>query len=659
MEQPVTADSPSTVLSPPPQLPRPSSPEESSVSRLTTSEPSPPPTLPHSHNLDDLSHSVPSLRFPRPLGNRQLTNWVSSSSPDIMHPGNLPDDGPSLAELGYDVIGTDGESQAESTTSSFDYQRPDDVRSLAGSDTGTDVDTNEADYDSSEDEDEEIALEDTAEPAHVPAEDDNPIEHDEVDIETLANRSLENPTNFSQHGFPSFHSMAYAERLPTQDQLPTMEDSHIMQDTAVDHEEDDMSSSAKTTRSSRRQETKMPLLDEVRRLILSYVVDSCYMFVFLTSILVLYGLATTGKSFFGSPLPRELVTVPVASVSSIMVPSPTLRTSLSSPSSVPTLATAQTHKALQTDSAANALTFMPFGKDKAPAELINTSQQTICSVDMYSRNEILITIPQGIKATWLARDAILVAVSRGIQDIPSKVTSVSDGFLIQVPLKEAYGVLAVSIATTHKPKINETFRINFGNHMLTEAFDAGKQLVKGFAQKVVDTVNGTTTWVEETYIPVLDTMSKQVCVQTASLSDMLLQGVRDAANTALAIPARLTSEIVAHIKKFLSGEVVSQRTEQVHLELTRQAQDVRDELALALLKAQLGSKLLWLKIQGKKQEYERYLNKAEEYWEEKRADANVARRSRAEHVKKQIRAQRKRSGHETRESLWNKGRGGY
>ncbi|KAI1637695.1 hypothetical protein F4809DRAFT_313205 [Biscogniauxia mediterranea] len=658
MEQPVTADSPSAVLSPPPQLSRPSSPEESSVSRLTTSEPSPPPTLLHPPNFDDLSNSVPSLRFPRPLGNRQLTNWVSSSSPDIMHPGSLPDDGASLAELGYDVIGTDGESQAESTTSSFDYQRPDDVQSLAGSDTGTDVDTNEADSDSSEDE-EEIALEDTAEPTHLPVEDDKPVEHDEVDMETLANRSLENPTNFSQHGFPSFHSMAYAERLPTQEQLPTMEDSLLMQDTTVDHEEDDMSSLAKTTRSSRRQETKRQLPDEVRRLIFSYVIDSCYMFVFLSSILVLYGLATTGKSFFGSPLPRELVTVPVASVSSIMVPSPTLRTSLSSPSSVPTLATTQTHKALQTDSAANGLAFMPFGKEKAPVELINAPQQTICSVDMRSRNEILITIPPSIKSIWLARDAILVAVSRGIQDIPSKVTSVSEGFLIQVPLKEAYGVLAISLATTHKPKINETFRINFGNHMLTEAFDAGKQLVKGLAQKVVDTVNGTTTWVEETYIPALDTMSKHVCVQTASLSDTLLQGVRDAANTALAIPARLTSEILAHIKKFLSGDVVSQRTEQAHLELTRQAQDVRDELALALLKAQLGSKLLWLKMQGKMQEYERYLSKAEVYWEEKRADANVARRSRAEYVKKQIRAQQKRSGHETRGSFWNKGRGGY
>ncbi|KAI5917938.1 hypothetical protein F4810DRAFT_626134 [Camillea tinctor] len=655
MEQPATAEPPSIVLSPRPQLPRPSSPEESSITRLTTSEPSPPNPPPHPHNLDDLSNSVPSLRFPRPAGNRQLTNWISSSSPDIMHPGNLPDDDPSLAELGYDVIGTDGESQAESTTSSFDYQRPDDVQSLAGSDTGTDVDTNEADSDSSEDED-ETALEGTAEPIHIPAEGGEPV--DEAEIETLANRSLESPTNFSQHGFPSFHSMAaYAERLPTQEQLSTV-DSHPVPGTMSDHEDRDMSSPDKTTRSSRQHETKMPLPDELRRLILSYAVDSCYMFVFLSSILVLYGLATTGKSFFGSPLPKELVTVPVASVSSLVVPSSTLRTSLSSPSSIPTLATTQMHKALQTDSASNGLVFMPFGKDKASVDPVNNLQQTICSVEMHSRNEILIAIPEGIKSTWLARDAILVAVSRGIQDIPSKVTSVGEGFLIQVPSKEAYGVLAVSIATTHKPKINETFRINFGSHMLTEAFDAGKQLMKGFAQKVVDTVNGTTTWVEETYIPALDTMSKQVSVQTASLTDTLLQGVRDAADTAVAIPIHLASEIIAHIKRYFSAEIVRQRTEQVHLELTRQAQDVRDELALVLLKAQLGSKLLWLKMQGKTQEYDRYLNKAEVYWEEKRADANNAKRSRDEHVKKQIRAQRKWPG-EMRGSFWNKGKGGY
>ncbi|KAI1504264.1 hypothetical protein F5X99DRAFT_55840 [Biscogniauxia marginata] len=651
MEQSDTADLPSTVLPRRPQTLQSSLPAKTSASRLTNSEPSPPLS-----NLDDLSNSVPSLRFPRPLGNRQLTNWVSSSSPDIMHPGNIPDDDPSLAELGYDVIGTDGESQAESTTSSFDYQRPDDVQSLAGTDIGTDDDTNEADTDSSEDE-EETTLDDTAVSSNPPIEDGGIAEHDEADIETLANRSLENPTNFSQHGFLPFHSMAYAE------QLTTMGQSRSTQVMKSEDKKDDASSPAPAETPSRRHEVEADLPYEVYRLVYNHIRDNRRVLIILSGFVVLYGLAMAGKSFlFSSPAPGELATVPVASVASIVIPISTLRTPLAAPAFIPTPATTQTHKALQTDSTSNGLAFMSFGKDKAPIDTVNISQQTICSVDIHRRNEIMVTIPQDIKSTWLARDAIFIAVSRGIQDISTKVTSVSEGFLIEVPSKEAYGTVAVSIATTRKPKVNETFHVNFGNHMLMEAFDAGKQLVKGFAQKVVDTVNGTTAWVEETYIPALDIMSKQVCGQTASFSDSLLEGVRDAGNAVFTIPARLTSEVVAHVRQALAEDIIGQRTGQVQLELARQAQDVRDELALTLLRAQLGSKLLWLKMQGKTQEYQRYLGKAEVYWEEKRADADLARRERVEKVKKQIRAQRKqpaRPAREARRSFWNKGAGVY
>ncbi|EXF81237.1 hypothetical protein CFIO01_07209 [Colletotrichum fioriniae PJ7] len=104
-----------------------------------------------------LSSSELTLRFPRPQGNRQLASWISSSEPDIMTPSEAPEDVAALSESTYEFINTDDESQdgrgteAESL-SSFDYARPDDVHSLAGTEHTEDM-TNQSDTDSQDSED--------------------------------------------------------------------------------------------------------------------------------------------------------------------------------------------------------------------------------------------------------------------------------------------------------------------------------------------------------------------------------------------------------------------------------------------------------------------------------------------------------------------------
>ncbi|KAI2785590.1 hypothetical protein F4815DRAFT_440817 [Daldinia loculata] len=608
------------------------------------------------NSLDHTSNSVPSLRFPRPLGNRQLTNWISSSSPDIMQPENFPDDDPSLAELGYDVIGTDGESQAESTASSLDYQRTDDVQSLVGTDTGTDVDANEVDTDSSSDEEEEEEEEATTlnETAVISTVNDTIVEYaaetddEDADVETLANQSLEHPTNFSQHGILSLprraeidqsqarEALAEMHKLPSQDTVLGKEDcAHLLSPEHGDSE-DHISESYRST--------------------LRFIQGNYRILIALSGFAVFYGLVITGKYFlFSPPTPKVLSTVPVASISSAAVPSP-LGNPISTSVSTPTLTNTQTQKALQTSSTSpSGLVFMSFGKDKDQTDATNRSQpQTICSAELYDRNEIIVKIPQSIKSAWLSKDAILIAVSRGLYDIPTKVTSVDEGFLIQVPLEEAYNVLAVSIATTSKPKVKETFHVDFGRNKFIDALDAGKQLVRGFAQKFVDTVNETTAWVEETYIPALDVMSKQVCSQTSSVSDTLLQGFKDVANAVLGLPSHLISQIIAQIKRSFVDDDLARRQHQAQLELMKGARDLRDELTLRYLSAQLRSKLWWLRVQGKTDEYQRYLSKAEAYLKERAVEAKAARQERAEYVKKQVRSRQKNEHEETRGSFWNK-----
>ncbi|KAI8947321.1 hypothetical protein F4801DRAFT_582496 [Xylaria longipes] len=606
-----------SVRPPPPQSSSSTSPQ--STPRIANSEASPEP--PHTEELSD---SVLSLRFPRPAGNRQLSNWISSSSPDIMQPGIVPDVDPSLTELGYDIIGTDGESQAESVASSFDYQKSDDIQSLAG----TDVDTDSSD-------DEETTLNETT------ISDATIVDHAEhaitAETETLdmVDRSLENPTSLSLSNFSPFTSVSYLDHLRTHEpsavirgQSSAVEDGSLVEQETltgpltIEESEHPSPHSSKTSRDRGTLQTALGYVHEKRRAL-----------AILSSLFLIYGLALGTKFLLlSSSAPRELSTVPVASVP-IIIPSLSVKTTNSATTPMPTIS--QTPNALQAASSPNGLMFIPFGKDNTQTNVATIpSSAAICSAELSGRDGIIIRFPQSIKSSLLAKDAILIAVSRGLQDIPTKVSSVDEGFRIQVPLKEAHGVLAVTIATTHKPHINESFRINFGTYRFTEALDAGKQLVRGFAQRVVDTVNETTSWVEDTYIPALDVVSKQVCGQTASVSGSVLHGLQEATDTILSFPSRL----IAQIQHSLDAKAIRRRVSQFQLELARETDNVRDELGMAVLRGRVNSRLLWLKLQGKAEEHGQYFGKVEIFLKEQRARIESARAERAQRTKEQIRA---------------------
>ncbi|KAI1125191.1 hypothetical protein F5Y10DRAFT_12743 [Nemania abortiva] len=634
MERSETPDDSLRSVHQPPRRPTSSAASPQSTPRLANSEPNPEPPY-----TEDLSDSVLSLRFPRPAGNRQLTNWISSSSPDIMHPGSLPDEDPSLTELGYDIIGTDGESQAESIASSFDYQKSDDIQSLAG----TDVDTDSSD-------DEETALNDTVISDATIIDEVRQDDAAEAEALNMVNQSLENPTSLSLSNFSPFTSVSYLDRIRTHEpdaviggQPSTVEDISLVgqkalmtESLAVNAVEHSVSHSSKTARDQGILQFALEYLHEKRRILT------------VSGIILLSICSLVAKSLlFSASVPRELSTVPVASVP-VVVSSPSLKTTNSLVTPTPT--SSQTPNALQTASSPNGLLFIPFGKDNVQTDSITVpSSATICSAELSGRDEIMVKIPQSIKSSWLAKDAILIAVSRGLQDISTKVSSVDEGFLIQVPLKEAYGVLGVTIATTRKPRINEFFPINFGTYRFTEALDVGRQLVRGFAQRVVDTVNGTTSWVEETYIPALDVVSKQVCVQTASVSGSVIHGLRDATDAILAMPSRL----IAQMQHSLNVKPLLRRVSQLQLELTQETENVRDELRMAVLMSRVNSKLLWLKLQGKAEEHGQYFSKVEIYLKERRAHVESARAERAERTKKQIRAWHERDRPVTKSSFWS------
>jgi len=654
MEQPATSETLKSVPLPQPQPTNPSTPTESdSTPHLISSEHQPQPS-----SAEDLPSSSLFLRFPKPLGNRQLTNWISSSSPDIMQRENTLDDEASLAELGYDIIGTDGESQAESTTSSFDYQKPDDIHSLAGTDIGTDVDTDSSD-------DEENALNETAtsnativetvypgEDAvhveHVEHVEDNHYEEDNAEAIDMVNRSLESPTNLSFTGFSPFTSVSYLDNLENREPDPAAREEPTAGGHASLVEHDATrglllgGSLEKPAESPMQKTPRYQGFTQTMRWCLRYILPVLCSF-------LLSGLLLVGKSWLSPSVPGTLETVPVASVS---VAAPLSIVQSTHPVSSPTSTITGTSSSLQTASPSNGHMFIPFVKDKSRTDIATVpSSQAVFSVELADRDKISVKIPPNLKASLLAKNAILISVSRGPDDISTKVSIHSEGLMIQVPLREAHGAVDVRIATKRKPHTNESFRVDFGTRRLTEALDVGKQLVRGFAQRVVDTVNETTWWVEETYIPALDVVSKQVCDQTASVSGSLVQSVRDASDIVLGMPSRL----LAQIQQSLDSEKLLQRISQIQLELVRQTRDIGDELHMVLLKSQMQSRLLWLKMQGKTEEHGRYMSMAEKYWKEQRARVDSARVQRAEHTKNQIRSWQRERDPVVKSPFWRIG----
>lgn len=139
-----------------------------------------------------------------------------------------------------------------------------------------------------------------------------------------------------------------------------------------------------------------------------------------------------------------------------------------------------------TSTVASALSFAGFLSDKpsgAPAE--PKFSKTICSVEKTGTNEILIKIPSETKTFWLSKEAITIDVCRGEQRLKTKLSVIDEGMMVELERSEAYGSLNVSVVSTRRPKINETFEVDFGKPIAAEILDYGRRVLHGIAEKAL------------------------------------------------------------------------------------------------------------------------------------------------------------------------------
>lgn len=266
---------------------------------------------------------------------------------------------------------------------------------------------------------------------------------------------------------------------------------------------------------------------------------------------------------------------------------------------------------------ASALSFAGFLSDKASIAVPEpeTKHSAVCSVERHSDNEILVRMPMNKKFSWFSKGAIDFKLYRG--DVPVKLPKASlvdEGVILEIDKKDAYGAMNVSIFTTRKPRINETFEVNFGKGVVVDAFEAGICVLQGIAEKVVHTVDDATHLVDNTMAGV----GQKIRVEAAAIAGHI-EGASQAAQRAAGSakdsldPTHLTTAIKD--AQWLAADYVATG---------------KEDAELTVLKAQVASKLWWLKVQGKKDEYTDYEQKASNYMRARYDEIVFARANRCQ-----------------------------
>ncbi|KAJ9136749.1 glycosyltransferase family 15 protein [Pleurostoma richardsiae] len=321
-------------------------------------------------------------------------------------------------------------------------------------------------------------------------------------------------------------------------------------------------------------------------------------------------------SMAGQSQPQKpgLATVPAASVATVASTTPTA--TVSTTTATVTIDMTST-KTVRLTSAEPSNTILPFGgflSDKAQAVTSEDEAKTaVCSVEMYSNNEILIKVPSGTKTTWLAKGAIDIDVYRGPDPVKSRLSTIDEGILIEINQKDAYGVLNVSVVTTRKPKVNETFAVDFGRPFIIEAYEAGKHMVQGMAGKLVDTADEAASIVEDVCIPIYNSVTEKLRDRAASLGE----SIEEAGKFPALLSARL-SDISGSLKAIRSAWE----------EQLPSMDSVREDVDWTILRAQVASKLWWLKLQGRIAEHNDYERKATEFLRKKHHGISKERKMR-------------------------------
>ncbi|KUJ21814.1 uncharacterized protein LY89DRAFT_555008, partial [Mollisia scopiformis] len=332
----------------------------------------------------------------------------------------------------------------------------------------------------------------------------------------------------------------------------------------------------------------------------------------------------------------QVNSAPAISVNSKVMPavsiSSTPTTTLSAP--VPSITSASTSLSVQTQtrtvtvtqsiaysSGPNSLSVLPSMElGKVPPQVQQTpkpvNKSSFCTAEMLGDREILIRIPSATKLSWLSKEAMSVNITRDNVTVETERAYSSDeGIVLLLPKKEAWGVLNVSIITTKKPRVNETFQVDFGS----TASQAWQSLINKLSALVSEDGSLVDPKVFAQMREAAENMAEEAVHQGQStlshMEEFRRVAMEQAASAGASITELAKSLSLEATKRsaILSKEVGIQLAEvEAKIAKVKSLQNLREPLDEGLVKAQIRSKLLWLKLQGKEDEYRAYEKRAAE-----------------------------------------------
>ena len=595
----------------------------------TAFTPSPPPTHRDTQSVEPtptipaspqpvLSNSEPFLRFPRPQGNRRLANWISTSDPDIMRLATTTED-TGLAESTYELVtGTDSESQDGNYTESMgesigslDFPRPDDVHSLAGTEGTHDDESVVDDVDAQHhartpdggDEVNDAECVATTEMKDKPLilQDQN-IDDSESEEEARSRCSLE----YTQHSLrtPSILTPEASKLIERPVDLPSREQQLT-----------DKKPEPFQTKLNERLTDFWDLGIHVKDCFIETGWAALPGILFAAAFALLIPVLYTPPAGNARP-DTTMATSTITATTTTVVVSTSLSSSIfrSSPSS------------------AGGVGLVSLGERTSEEWLFGAKKPEV-SFTPHAQTDILVHVPRDVKEAWLSKGCLVVAATRDDRQVETTMSPVEEGFLVQFPRKEAYGVVSVSLQATCRPKVQKEVTVHFGKGILEEAYEMTRnlafdlsELVPAAAQEAERRLEGA----RRSFGIVSDTVGNSVVL----MSDNVLSKIKTALDGAQQSFCSAKSDTISHIRGATEdvakglGAVSQQSKEQLC-----RIHDFQNLLQLGLLDAQVSAKIWWLKTTGRQEEHDDYQRKAREFVANKHEAARLASRARRPQLK--------------------------
>lgn len=328
----------------------------------------------------------------------------------------------------------------------------------------------------------------------------------------------------------------------------------------------------------------------------------------LAGIVVIIGAAFMTP---GQGVANQTSLISTIAVSAILPNLPAAAMSTSTTTVTSTKTVSLRHAEGPTSSLASALSFAGYLSDRVSTAVFEPeATHAVCSVEVQNDKELLVRMPTDKKAAWFSKGAINFKLLRGQVPIKSpKLSLVDDGVLLELDKVDAYGVMNISITTTKRPKINETFQVNFGRGVVVDTLEAGVQALQELVGKVGN------TFAEATHM--VDVAVAGAEQKIRAEAGMLASDIK---------AASLAGQQAAHkAKQMLGLGRLTTAIQDARGKVAERVATRKEDAELTVLKAQIASRLWWLKVRGKKDEYADYQNKASQYLKQKYIDVTQAR----------------------------------